>query len=70
MACRTRPFLYMDSSSVTKGERENLGKEKECVVQVVEENEMLCFDRKSNEWRPFVFDRCWDLDATQVMFTM
>jgi hypothetical protein len=34
-------------------------------VQVVEENELLCYDKRSTEWKSFVFDKCWEQTAKQ-----
>ena len=32
---------------------------------MVEENEILCYDKRSTEWKSFVFDKCWEQTAKQ-----
>ena len=54
VCCRTRPF---SDAEIKEGGKSS--------VQVVEENELLCFDRRSNEWKSFVFDKCWKHNAKQ-----
>ena len=35
-------------------------------MEVVDDNELVCFDRRSEAWKPFVFDRVWKLSASQA----
>ena len=55
VAVRSRPM--------TSGELANGGKQ---AVQVVGDDELLCQDKRSEEWRSFRFDKVWDEHATQA----
>jgi hypothetical protein len=34
-------------------------------VDVTDDNEVCCYDRRADSWKSFVFDRVWPVDATQ-----
>lgn len=54
MYCRTRPPLEHELSSGAQ-----------VIVDASNDPELLCFDAKTEFWKPFVFDRVWPADTTQ-----
>lgn len=55
VCCRTRPPL--DHELRAGGQ---------LIVDASDDSELLCFDSKTEFWKPFVFDRVWSVDATQT----
>lgn len=35
-------------------------------MDVIDETELSCYDKRTHTWRSFHFDRVWDEDATQA----
>lgn len=55
VCCRTRPLL--DSEFVDGG--------KIC-VEAIDDNEVVCYDRRAEIWRSFAFDKVWSATCKQV----
>lgn len=55
VCCRTRPPLDPELSAGGQ-----------LIVDASDDSELLCFDSKTDFWKPFVFDRVWPVDATQA----
>lgn len=57
VCCRTRPSLGQLDAGQGK-----------IVVDVVDDTEITCYDRRSEQWRSFVLDKVWSPSASQVCF--
>lgn len=55
VCCRSRPALDHELSAGAQ-----------IIVDPTDDAELLCFDAKTEFWKPFVFDRVWPLNATQA----
>jgi hypothetical protein len=75
VCCRTRPpsstelIQIASANNASKGSNSIYSSKKavnRICVDVLDENELACYDGKSEQWRSFAFDRVWKLDATQA----
>jgi chromosome segregation ATPase len=57
VCCRARPPNTAELSTKTGSK---------VVVEVIDDNELTCYDRRSDTWRSFVFDRVWRMDSSQA----
>lgn len=72
VCCRTRPptdlELAVTHSDTTHAQGHGQGS-KGCVgkvcVDVSDDDQLSCYDKRNEIWRSFAFDRVWPLDATQ-----
>lgn len=70
VACRTRPpseselSKHRRSISVVNGTAA-LATNNIC-VDIIDDNELTCYDTRSEVWRSFVFDRIWPMHAKQA----
>ena len=55
VCCRTRPMSDLEATN----------HEKMC-IDVIDDCELVCFDRRADQWRSFVFDRAFHKDASQA----
>jgi Kinesin motor domain len=67
VCCRTRPPSDQELAAAQFGHVGGLPSTvgKVC-VDVSDENEISCFDKRSEVWRSFAFDRVWPFDTTQA----
>ena len=66
VCCRTRPPTDKElAAALVNSSDGNRAVGKIC-VDVTDENEISCYDRRAELWRSFVFDRVWPFDATQA----
>lgn len=56
VCCRTRPVL-----------KNEIGEGKIC-VDVIDDTELACYDRRNEQWRSFAFDKVWPVDVSQVSY--
>ena len=66
VCCRTRPPSDKELAAALVNSAEGHGAAGKVCLDVSDENEISCYDRRAELWRSFVFDRVWPFDATQA----
>jgi hypothetical protein len=75
VCCRARPPNAAELSQLTLMQQATRSKaypvtnkdtNRVCVLDVLDDNELACYEAKSEQWRSFAFDRVWKMDSTQA----
>jgi predicted nucleic acid-binding Zn-ribbon protein len=68
VACRTRPpneYELTSARHTASSTQTSLHANKIC-VDIIDDNELACYDTRSEVWRSFVFDRIWPMNCQQA----